>query len=178
MRSRWIDADALALVLAALMPENALACEVSLRYGLRIGDVLALKSEDVKKGRFSIIEEKTGKRRRLTLCPEMQARLLRYAGRLYVFPHRTDWKRHRTRQAVYKDIRRAADAFRLGGGISPHTMRKAYAVDAYRRTGSLDRVRRLLLHDDEAVTMIYALADNLAVKQNAARGHKPVKKNA
>jgi integrase len=161
MRSKWLPDDKVKLILAALTPENALACEVSLRYGLRIGDVLSLKTEDVRKGRFTITEEKTGKRRRLTIANEMQGRLLRYAGRVYVFPHRTDWTRHRTRQAVYKDIRRAAAAFRLGRGISPHSMRKVFAVDAYKRYGSIARVQRLLQHSDEAVTMIYAMADKM-----------------
>jgi hypothetical protein len=40
-------------------------------------------------------------------------------------------------------------------------MRKVFAVDAYKRYGSIARVQRLLQHSDEAVTMIYAMADKM-----------------
>jgi hypothetical protein len=44
-------------------------------------------------------------------------------------------------------------------------MRKVYAVEQYRQAGGgkrgLDRVQSLLNHSSEAITMIYALADEL-----------------
>ena len=61
MRSEWIEKGEMEHVLAALMPENRLACEISLATGLRINDVLSLKASDVKKQRFTIREQKTGK---------------------------------------------------------------------------------------------------------------------
>jgi site-specific recombinase XerC len=151
-------------LLAGLMPANELAIETSLRYGMRIGDVLNLTKEMVMKGRFSYREQKTGKRRTIKLSPDFQLRLLKQSGKLYIFEHRTDWRRHRTRQAVYKDIRRIAQALRLGRGISPHSARKIYAVERYSSTGSLKRVQALLNHSDEAVTMLYALADKMETK--------------
>lgn len=161
-RSKWVETDKMRLILALLTWENQLAIEVSLRYGLRIGDILNFKTEDVRKGTFSIREEKTGKRRRVKLAPSLQADLLSIAGKVFVFEHRLDWKKHRTRQAVYKDIKRASKALRLAGCISCHSARKVYAVDKYERTGhNLKKVQELLNHSDEAVTMIYALADKL-----------------
>lgn len=160
MRSRWVESDKMKLILALLMPANQLAIELSLRYGMRIGDILGLRTDDVKRGVFSYREEKTGKRRRITLNSVIQRELLSQAGKLYVFEGRTDWRKHRTRQAVYKDIRRACEALRLGKGISPHSARKVYAVERYERYG-MEKCRQLLNHSDEAVTMIYALADKL-----------------
>lgn len=161
MRSRWATDDVFSAVLVGLTDANRLAVETSVRYGMRIGDVLALTAENVRKGQFSYREEKTGKRRRVKLSADLQARLLAQSGRVYVFEGRNDWRAHRTRQAVYKDIRRVADALRLGRGITPHTARKKYAVSAYHRLGSMKKVQRLLNHSDEAVTMIYALADEM-----------------
>ena len=161
MRSQWLDDDTMGHLLAALMPANRLALECSHRYGMRIGDVLALKTQDVEKGDFSYVEEKTGKRRRMHLTPDFQARLLRQSGRVYIFQGRSSWKRHRTRQAVYKDLKRIATAYRLRG-ISPHTARKVYAVKRYKACGDIRRVQRLLNHSDEAVTVLYALADELS----------------
>lgn len=159
MRSQWICSDVMEHVLAALMPQNRLACEVSLATGLRIGDVLSLKPDQVARKRFTIKEEKTGKSRRLYLPQNLVDRLLINAGRFWCFPSRTDPKKHRTRQAVYKDLRRAAVAFRCRPHVSVHSLRKMYAVKYFKKTGSLLKVRELLNHSSEAVTMIYALAD-------------------
>ena len=63
MRSEWIPKGDFEHILAALSPENRLACEVSLATGLRIGDVLALTPEKVRKQRFTVREQKTGKTR-------------------------------------------------------------------------------------------------------------------
>lgn len=160
MRSRWISDEKISAILVALTPENRLACEMSWRYGMRIGDVLATKTKDVQKGRWTYKEEKTGKSRRVTLSESFQSRLLAVCGRIYVFEHRSDYKRHRVRQTVYKDIRRAAEIFRFGDGVSPHSLRKCYAVERLHECdGDIKRVQRLLNHSSEAVTMIYALAD-------------------
>lgn len=161
MRSEWVPHETINHVLVALTQPNRLAIEVSLRHGMRIGDVLSMRREDVAKGSWTYKEEKTGKRRRIRLSELLQQRLLAQSGRVYIFEHRLDWKRHRTRQAVYKDIRRAAKAFRLEEHVSPHSARKIYAVDVYKRFGNLKQVQKLLNHSDEAVTMIYALADRL-----------------
>lgn len=82
-----------------------------------------------------------------------------------------DWRKHRTRQAVYKDIKRAARLFRLPAQlqVSPHTARKVYAVAAYQTSGSLKRVQALLQHSDEAVTMLYAMADELTARRMGGR---------
>lgn len=165
MRSDWVDSESMSHVLAALTPANRLAIELSMRYGMRIGDVLSIKTEEVEKGAWTYKEEKTGKPRRIRLCASVRERLLRQAGRIWCFEHRCDFRAHRTRQAVYKDIRRAAKAFRLKSHVSPHSARKVYAVDAYHRTNSLAQVQRLLNHSSEAVTLVYALADQLTDKR-------------
>lgn len=155
-------------ILAALMPRNRLACEVSLQTGLRIGDVLALKTPALAP-RMTVQEQKTGKNKRITLQKDTYERLLAFAGHTYVFPHRTDGKRHRTRQAVYKDLRRVRDLMRLKVNLCPHSMRKVYAVTEYGKDHDLKRVQKLLNHSDEAVTMIYAMADALTASRKGKR---------
>lgn len=161
MRTDWVCHDKFALILALLMPENALAVEMSARYGMRIGDVLKTKTSEVLKGDWTYTEEKTGKKRRVRCGGEFRQRLLANAGDFYVFEHRYDCTKHRTRQAVYKDIKRASKALRLDENVGTHTARKVYAVDRFRVSGSLSQVQRLLNHASEAVTMIYALADKI-----------------
>ncbi len=168
VRAEYIDRAMLEHVLAALMPANALALEVSAHTGLRIGDVLALKTADLRQ-RMSVREEKTGKRRRIYLPADLLDRLIAQAGKIWVFEGRTDYRRHRTRQAVWKDLRRAAEAFRLVEHVSPHSARKLYAVEQYQESGDLGAVQRRLLHSDPAVTAIYAMADALTARRVQGR---------
>lgn len=164
-RTQWISQKSMEHLLAACTPPNRLALMVSMTFGCRIGDVLRMPRCAVEKGVWSFKEEKTGKRRRVILGREWQCRLLGIAGRLYVFEHRTKPLKHRTRQAVFKDLKRAARLFRLKENVAPHTCRKIYAVDRYKRSGGdLKKVQRLLNHSDEAVTLLYAMADELNEK--------------
>lgn len=167
MRSEWVCSDIMKHIFAALTYENRLACEVSLRTGLRIGDVLALKSDKLFQynGRFTIKEQKTGKPRRVYIPLDLLDKLRKVAGRYYVFENRVDPRRQRTRQAVFKDLKRASRAFRVHENVAPHSLRKAYAVEWYAKTGDIKKVQGLLNHSDEAVTMLYALADCIDKKR-------------
>lgn len=156
-------------VLAALTYENRLAITVSLLTGLRIGDVLNMRSRDLTHDRFTITEEKTLKRRTVRLPDKLRDELLAIAGKIYVFENRLSARKHRTRQAVYKDIKRAAKAFRVKINLSCHTARKIYAVNEYKKDFSVSRVKKLLNHSSEAVTMIYAIADELTERKNKTR---------
>ncbi len=132
-RSEWLHSRELGHLLAALMPPNRLALEISLATGLRIGDVLDMRTELMRKaenGRYALRELKTGKRRRVYIPRELQELAMAQAGKVYIFPHRTSNLAHRTRQAVFKDLARVAGMWRLQAHISPHTARKAWAVEA------------------------------------------------
>ncbi len=164
MRSQWVTSEILEHILAALMPENRLACEISLATGLRIGDVLRLKPESVRpdRSRFTIKEEKTGKTRVVYLPLELRERAYENAGRYWVFEHRINPLKRRTRQAIFKDLRRAAKAFRVREHVSPHSLRKAFAVEYFNKCGrDLKKVQHLLNHSNEAVTFIYAMANEI-----------------
>lgn len=170
-RSSYVEPTSLGLVLAALQPANRLVFEVMLATGLRVSDVLNIKTAQVKRQRFTVKEQKTGKSRRVLIPRELQLRILRQAGRLYAFEGRYDWRKHRTRQAVWLDCSRCARFFQHGGAVpkgtvSPHSARKVYAVDEYHRTGDIDAVRQKLNHDPAhvATTLLYALSDKLDSK--------------
>lgn len=166
LRAEYISPDMMEHVLAALMPANALALRVSMATGLRISDVLEMKTADVERGRFTVKEGKTGKTRRVRLPVALQVEVLKQSGHIYAFPARSDGRKHRTRQAVYKDIRRAAVAFRLKEHISPHSARKMFAVSSLKRYGDVKKVQQLLNHESDAVTLIYVLADELTRRKH------------
>lgn len=164
-RSDWASGDVMAHILAALTYENRLAVTVSLVTGLRIGDVLNMRSRELLKDRFTITEEKTLKRRTVHLPAKLRDELLSISGKIYVFENRYTALKHRTRQAVYKDIKRAAKAFRIHSNITCHSARKIYAVSEYKKDFNVARVKKLLNHSSEAVTMIYAIADELTERK-------------
>lgn len=160
-------------VLALLTPANALVIRVSLHTGLRVGDVLSLRTADIKP-RMWVKEHKTGKCKRIGLPKPLREALLAQAGELYVFPNRLDKSRHRTRQAVWEDVKRASQALRLPQNVAPHSMRKVYAVELMRKYGDIDKVRRVLNHRYETTTMVYALADMLLQKKNGRKKYRGV----
>ena len=160
MKTEYLLNEQVERVLAALTPENRLVMRVCLHNGLRVGDALSLKTAQLAP-RFWITEQKTGKRRVVGLPEPLLSELRRQAGKTWVFENRINPERHRTRQAVWADVKRAAKAFRLPQNVGTHSARKVYAVDLMRRYGDIERVRRALNHSNESVTMIYALADQL-----------------
>lgn len=167
MKTEYMLNEEVGHVLAALTPGNRLVCRVMLHTGLRVGDVLNLKSQEIK-GRFWITEQKTGKRRCVGLPAALLDDLKRQAGKEYVFPGRNG-EGHRTRQAVWKDVKRAAKAFRLKQNAAPHSLRKVYAVDLLEKYGDIEKVRRALNHSSLEVTLIYAMADKQMVTKRSRK---------
>lgn len=176
MRTEYVLEREVDLILAALTDANRLVIRTALTTGLRIGDVLALKPDRLKP-HFWVTEEKTGKKRQVGLPEPLLSDLKKHAGEKWVFPGR-DPEKHLTRQAVWKDVKRAAAAFRLPQNVAPHSFRKVYAVELMRKYGDIDRVRRALNHGNESVTMIYALADaQLSAKYRRRRNTTGRKKS-
>lgn len=157
MKTEYLLQREVDLILAALTESNRLVMRTALHTGLRVGDVLALKPERLQP-HFWVTEQKTGKRRQVGLPEPLLSDLRKHAGEYWVFPGRNP-RKHHTRQAVWKDVKRAAVAFRLPQNVAPHSARKVYAVDLMQRYGDIDKVRRALNHNSESVTLIYALAD-------------------
>lgn len=172
-RADYIPEESFEILLKALMPQNRLALQVALATGLRIDDVLHIKTEQLNKERFTVKEMKTGKRRRIRIPNALKEELLKYSGRYFVFEHRLDQRKPRTRQAVYKDLKRACGLFRVNGlQISPHTARKIYSVGLLEKYDSVEKVQQIMQHRDKSTTEIYCDAD---IKTEKATRRRKVK---
>lgn len=158
MKTEYLLNREVEYVLAALTPVNRLVLRVCLHTGLRVGDVLALKTAQLS-ARFWVTEAKTGKRKQIGLPGELLRDLRAQAGAVWVFENRTNPAKPRTRQAVWADVKRAAKAFRLPQNVAPHSFRKVYAAGLLEKYGDIERVQRALNHGSQATTLIYALAD-------------------
>ena len=176
MKTEYLLQKEVERVLDLLTYENRLVCRVMLHTGLRISDVLQLKPDQLKPN-FWITEQKTGKRKQIGLPEPLLSDLRGSAAGEWVFPGR-DPREHRTRQSVWKDIKRAAAALRLTQNAAPHSCRKVYAVELLEKYGNIERVRRALNHDRYATTMIYAMADKLLETKGRKRRSAPGRRRA
>lgn len=161
MRSGYVSPDDFERLATRLQPANLLAVRIAAQTGLRIDDVLSLRIEKLKV-RVTVTERKTGNKRRVYIGKKLLKDIFDFVGRKregFIFPHRLDPERHRTRQAVFKDIKKQAESLGLHSQISPHTFRKVYAVKLFHRTKDLTTVQRILGHKKMETTLIYALAD-------------------
>ena len=176
MRTEYLLQREVEQVLDLLTVENRLLARLLLHTGLRVGDALELRPEQLRPN-FWITEQKTGKRRQVGLPEPLLSDLREAAGKWWVFPG-SDPRKHRTRQALWKDVKRAARACRLTANAAPHSLRKVYAVELLERYGDIDRVRRALNHGGIEVTMIYAMADKRLTGAGRRRRGKPGRKRA
>lgn len=156
--------------MAGMTPTNRLICTVAMNTGLRIDDVCALKTADIQRARqrsgwLVVTEQKTGKRKTVRFRNADLSAMYWHSGVEYVFPKRNNPCEHRTRQAVWKDLARCASAQRVKGlNVSPHSLRKLYAVEQYDKHGDLHKVQKQLNHDNVQTTMMYALSREMGQK--------------
>jgi site-specific recombinase XerC len=61
--------------------------------------------------------------------------------------------------------------FNCKKNVTPHTARKVYAVDEFQKTGNLKKVQKLLNHSDEAVTILYAMANVIGKRKHFKTGY-------
>lgn len=172
MKTEYLLNKELQHVYAALMPANRLVCEVCVHTGLRVGDVLALRTEQLSR-QFWIREAKTKKRRRVNLTDNLLQRLKAQAGPIWVFTGARDPRKHRTRQTVWADVKRASRAFRLPQNVGPHSLRKVYAVDLLERCkGDVEKVQKALNHSGIETTMVYCMALQLYLAKYGGKAEK------
>ena len=158
--------------MAALTPSNRLVCEVGLHTGLRVSDVLALKTAQLAP-RFWVTEKKTGKRKQIGLPAPLLEAIKAQAGEVWAFPGQNPEK-PRTRQAVWKDVKRAAAIYRIPQNVGVHSFRKTYAADVMAAYGDLAKVQRMMNHSSPICTMIYLMgAKALLDRGQSARRRAP-----
>lgn len=140
--------------------ENALALRLSLETGLRIGDVLALTPKDLVKNTIHYTAQKTGKKGKKVISADLCKRIKQISSKKFLFPGRFGDK-PRTRQTVWKDVKKAAKTLKITENVGCHSARKTYAVDLYHTEG-LPKVQKELQHDRMDTSMLYAFSDMLS----------------
>jgi Site-specific recombinase XerD len=126
--------------------------------GLRIGDILRLKRHEARKGTFTIIEHKTGKKKRCRLSEGTIRLFSLYVisnparGRQFIFiNHRTG--KPFTRQAIWYNFHKAGERVRLNR-TGTHSMRKTYA-QLMMASSDIEHTRKALNHKSSSITAVY-----------------------
>lgn len=166
MRTDYIEPELYKLIFMHMSYDNALALEVSLATGMRIGDVLKIRPSDIQSDGIHFVAEKTGKTGLAPVDRRLSEKLRKNGNRWFCFPHRDQPRsKHRTRQAVWKDVKRAADIVRASGliddqNVAPHSGRKTFAVVDKARYGAA-HAQAALQHSNRCTTEIYTESDRL-----------------
>lgn len=158
MKSRYIDEAELEVLHDLIGSAEFLPLAVSLETGLRVGDVVKLKHSDIRGGYLYFIAQKTGK--------PGKARISRSLARELTKPNNSEWcfcgrdrAKPLTRQAVWQRVKRACEKAGIDpAGISPHSMRKVFAVELCKNEGA-EAARKALQHSDLRTTELYILSD-------------------
>lgn len=163
MRSKFINREIIERLRRSMTSEEWLPFEVALQTGLRIGDVAALPlSALAQSGDGYVIRyraAKTGKFGEAAISPGLYGRLISRKGK-WLFPGRRKGT-HITRQALWARLKAACRRIGVDDvGLSPHSLRKCFAV-AVRQEQGFAAAREALQHGTDAVTRVYAYADTI-----------------
>ncbi len=134
-----------------------------LNYGLRLYELIHLEWEDLNlDGKSLIIIESNGTARRELVLRLADVKLLqdwyRYQSRKRgrsVFVFTTLSGRKMPGAYVESILKRHARRAGILKRISPHTLRHIFAVDAYKKTGDIEKVSKLLGHKYLSTTEEY-----------------------
>ena len=170
MRSEYIEREVWQALLPAMPYYTALAMLVSLETGLRSGDIVRIRTEDLTEDGFRYIAQKTKKEGFAHCSAELLTALKAGAENGWCFPSgRLGSKNpYRTRQSLWYGVRKAADRAALKAHVSPHSARKTFAVGYYRKKG-IKALQEVLQHGDTNTTNLYAFSDMQGATYNRER---------
>lgn len=165
MKARYLSEREITAIFAHMDAYRRLVFEVAIQSGLRIGDVLKIRSRDLKQVAPEAVEiryvaEKTKKKGTATVYGRTAVQLLSLRRGKSGFLWSSDAKcGHITRQTAWNWMKTAANAAKIElNGVSPHSLRKSFAVRIRHEQGMI-AAQRALQHSDSATTAIYAYAD-------------------
>lgn len=158
LKSRYIEKNDINDLVSVMTEEAWLPLLVSLETGLRIGDVVKLRRSNLKSDGLHYKAQKTGKNGVAHISNKLRKKLSCRKG-VWLFPSPYKKGKHITRQCAWARIKTACNRVGLDpNGISPHSLRKVFAVELYREKG-FKAVQTALQHSSAATTEIYSFAD-------------------
>jgi len=149
----------------ALGQRDGAMIELLYATGLRVSEIVSLKVSQVNlEAGYLTVVGKGSKERAVPVGSVARQRLLDYLhsarpallrGRLSPYLFVTRAGRHLSRQGFALRVRLAVRRASIGGKVSPHTLRHAFATHLVERGADLRAVQMMLGHADISTTQIY-----------------------
>ena len=168
-RNAYIPDEHYRKIRECLRPEYRYLVDLLRLTGFRVDDLLSTRNYQWSGAEIALRERKTGNTRRIQITPVITLSLSRYrrahSGRrelnqlAFTFQavRHGEGMRHKLhRSTIYRAWETAIkDAGLEGRGYTIHSLRKCYAVDLLKRTGSVEAVQRDLGHKYLSTTLLY-----------------------
>ncbi len=158
MRTDYLNPDSMHRLTSFMAPSAALAIHLSLETGLRIGDVVSLPTSALRGAQIHFTAQKTGKQGVAKISAALMRELMRNCNDEFLFPSKKSESGHLTRQAIWKQVKKAAEKAHIDKNIAPHSARKTFAVEEFKKHG-LAATQKALQHSRSDVTLLYCLSD-------------------
>lgn len=145
----------------ALAGRNKLMFIMGVSFGLRITDLLSLRVGDLRgKDSFIIGEEKTKKKRKITLSSSVKEEIAKLEGSAddYVFKSRQGGNKPITRVQAYRilnDAAKRAGILEKIGSIGCHSLRKTFGYQLHSKGVDITRLMAIFGHSSPQVTLAY-----------------------
>jgi len=155
------EAKDIAAMKKALSDRNRLMFIMGVSFGLRISDLLTLRLGDLRgKDSFMIGEEKTKKKRKITLSVAVREEIAKLEGADsdYVFKSRQGGNKAISRVQAYRILNDAAK--RAGildkiGSIGCHSLRKTFGYQLHSKGVDITRIMAIFGHSSPEITLAY-----------------------
>jgi integrase len=138
---------------------NYMLFVLGINTGLRIGDLLRLKVEDVKdKSHIIIKEQKTSKNKQFLINSNLRTELYKYIEGMddheYLFQSRVGQNKPISRFQAYRILSAAGREAGLDR-IACHSTRKTFGYHHYKRYKDVALLQKLFNHSSPAITLDY-----------------------
>lgn len=148
------------LLLKARSQRDYILWLVGTNTGLRIGDILKLKVEDVKGAFINLTEQKTRKKKAIKINKKLKDAIKGYIKGMKnnqtLFPSRHGVNRPMSVRRCQQIIKALAEKLGIEENISTHSLRKTFAYNLYKVTGNnIGLVMEALNHSKEIITLRY-----------------------
>lgn len=153
-------------VLFAQSKRDHLLFVLGINSGLRIGDILQIRVEDVidEKGKprsfYELREQKTGKTKKFPFGKNVQKAIEIFFNEFernrqdYLFVSRKG-KQPITRQQAWRIINQSARTVGIPDKIGTHTLRKTFGYHAYRTGIDITLLQQIFNHSSPSITLRY-----------------------
>lgn len=130
---------------------------IGINTGLRVGDLLKLKTSDVRRKKTITIQEGKTKKPRTIELESIYDEIQNYVKDVasdWLFPSRKGDKSISTTQA-YRQLNKAAEMVDMPDGIGTHTMRKTFGYWYYKEHRDVAELQMILNHTHPEITLRY-----------------------